>query len=150
LWTDFECRKLNADKSHVCLERSSSSPINLRLDEEGDLSPYNPFLQIVPHAIGRLKYLTVNGAPRNLSAITAHLSRPAPLLEYLVIDGNYESGPQRNPVLTTTLFNGDLSSLRGLCLHSVRTELPWRNMVNLTSFELYDTGMLIRQLLDFF
>jgi hypothetical protein len=59
--------------------------------------------------------------------------------------------PQHYPVLASTIFNGDLSSLRALRLESVRTELPWRNMVNLTSFTLYfasagDVG----KLLDFF
>jgi hypothetical protein len=88
-----------------------------------------------------------------MPAITAHLSRPAPLLEHLSIDGNCKSESQRNPVLTTSLFNGDLPSLRELRLRSVRTELPWRNMVNLTSFELGHTipdHVTIRELLDFF
>ena len=39
-------------------------------------------------------------------------------------------------MMTITLFDGNLSSLHELCLQSVRTELPWRNMVNLTSFTL--------------
>ena len=117
------------------------------------MSPHNPFFQIVPHAVNRLKSLVINGTPRNLSAITAPLSRPAPLLEYLWIDGNCESMPQDNPTLTTALFNGDLPSLRELHLEYVRTELPWRSMVNLTSFELWHTipdDFSIRQLLDFF
>jgi hypothetical protein len=153
LWTDLECRKLNADKTRVYLERSKSSPINLRLDEGGDLSPHNPFLQIVPHAIGRLKSLIVNATPRNLPAITAHLSQPSPFLGLLSINGNHEFKSERNPVLTTVLFNDDFPSLRELRLQSVRTELPWRNMVNLTSFELGRTHpdhVPIRQLLDFF
>ena len=153
LWTDFECRKMNADKTRVYLERSRSSSINLRLDEGGDLSPHNPFLQIVPLAIGRLKSLIVNATPRNLPPITAHLSQPSPLLGLLSTNGNYESKIEHNPVLTTALFNEDLPSLRELRLQSVRTELPWRNMVNLTSFELGRTSpdhVPIRQLLDFF
>ena len=153
MWADLECQKLNADKTRAYLERSKSSPINLQLHEEGDLSPHNPFPQIVSHAAGRLKSLIVNGTPRNLPAIATHLSQPAPLLEFLSIGGNHEFEPQRNPVLATALFNGDLSSLRGLCLQSVRTELPWRNMVNLTSFELGRTKpdhVTIRELLGFF
>ena len=107
LWADFDCQNLNAEKARVYLERSKSCPINLRLDEEGDLSPRDPFLQIVPHAIGRLKSLTVNAIPWNLPAITAHISRPAPLLEHLSIDGNYKPKPQRSPALTISLFNED-------------------------------------------
>jgi hypothetical protein len=56
-------------------------------------------------------------------------------------------------VLTPALFDGDLSSLRELCLESVRTQLPWRNMANLTSFTLCRTspgGATVRQILDFF
>ena len=153
MWTDFDCQNLNADKARVYLERSKSSPINLRLDEEGDLSLYDLFPQIVLHTIGRLKSLIINATPWNLPAITAHLSRHAPLLEHLSIDGNCKSESQRNPVLTTSLFNGDLSPLRELCLHSVRTGLPWGNMVNLTSFELGHTipdHVSIREFLDFF
>ena len=58
-----------------------------------------------------------------------------------------------NPVLTTALFSGDLSSLHVFRLKQVRTELPWRNMVNLTSFALCSMppgGISITQLLDFF
>jgi hypothetical protein len=152
LWTDFDCEGLNVDKARVYLERSKSSLIHLRLVEGGDLSPHHPFLQIIPHAIGRLKSLCIDAIPENLEDITTHLSRPAPTLEYLSI--YVESEPeQRNPTLTTALFNGDLASLRDLVLQSVRTELPWRNMVNLTTFMLYHTSpreVTIKQFLDFF
>ena len=115
------------------------------------LSPGDPFLQVIPHSIGRLKSLSVAGTPENLQGITAHLSHHAPLLERLVIDGSLRPG--RNPTLTATLFNGDLSSLRTFYLQSVYTQLPWRNMVNLTTFVLHrmpSDGLSIRQLLDFF
>jgi hypothetical protein len=59
LWTDFDCRDLNADKARVYLERSKSFPINLRLREGGDLSLHGPFLQIIPHATDRLKSLAI-------------------------------------------------------------------------------------------
>jgi hypothetical protein len=144
---------MNADKARVYLERSKASPIHLRLDEGGDLSPHNPFLQIIPHAIGRLKSLAIKGTSENLQDITAHLSRPAPLLEVLSIVSIHTLRSQRDPTLTTALFNGDFPSLRKLHLQSVRAELPWRNLVNLTSFELHyiiSDEISIRQLLDFF
>ena len=59
----------------------------------------------------------------------------------------------REPCDLTTLFDGDLSSLRNLCLLTRCTELPWRNMVNLTSFLLCFTphgGISTTPLLDFF
>jgi hypothetical protein len=144
---------MNADKARVYLERSKASPIGLRLNERGDLSPHNPFLQIVPHAIGRLKSLAIKGTSENLQDITAHLSRPAPLLEVLSIASIHTLRSQRDPTLTTALFHGDFPSLRELHLQSVRTELPWRNVVNLTSFELHfimSDEISIQQLLDFF
>ena len=151
LWTDFNCT--NADKTRVYLERSKSSPINLRLKRFHALSSDDPFHQIIPHSVGRLESLSVTGRPGSVQDIVAHLSHRAPLLARLGIDGGSQSRPQRNPVLTTALFNGDLSSLRELRLQYVRTELPWRSMANLTSFTLSQMlpgDLSITQLLDFF
>ena len=128
-----------------------SSPIDLSLFRRKRLPPYDPFFQVIPHAIGRLKSLSIRGD--RLQDITAHLSHPAPLLEYMSIHGGSDYMPRHNPVLTPTLFNGDLSSLHELYLEYVRTELPWRNMVNLTSFMLAHTSpgeVSVRHLLDFF
>ena len=141
------------DKTRVYLERSKSSPINLWIGRKNDLSPHDPFLQVIPHATSRLKSLTVRTTPRRIGHIATHLSHPAPLIEYLSIYCGSGFDPTSNPVLKTTLLNGDLSSLRTLYLMSVRTKLPWRNMVNLTSFTLGHTPLgyvSIGQLLDFF
>jgi len=143
LWTDFDC--VSPDKTRVYLERSKSSPIDLWLYRGDDLYTRDPVLQVIPHAIGRLKSLRIDATTEYVEAISAHLSHPTPLLEKLSIFGGY------NPVLTPTLFNGDLSSLRRLHLEYVRTELPWRNMVNLTSFVLVHTASIsVGQFLDFF
>lgn len=150
LWTDFNCA--DAEKTRVYLERSKSSPIDLQLDRSCGLFPHDPFLQIIPHAICRLKYLSILTTSDYLQGITDHLFRPAPLLEGLNIQGSTDN-PGLNPMLATTLFGGDLSSLRHLCLFSVRTKLPWRNMVNLTTFTLgyvLEPRVTIGQLLDFF
>jgi hypothetical protein len=130
LWTDFNCE--NKDQAHLYFERSKSLPVNLSLYARDRLPPYHPFFEIIPRAIGRLGSLSIGVMPGDLQAITAHLSRPAPLLEKLSICGDSDYGSHRNPVLMPALFNGDLSSLRKLRLECVRTELPWRNMVNLT------------------
>jgi len=150
LWTEFHC--VDSDKTRVYSERSKSSPITLWLDRDDGLLPQDPFLQIAPDSISRLKSLFVSTTPDHLQAITNYFSRPAPLLENLEIFGSSDD-PFLNPVLTTTLFDGDLSSLRGLCLYSLHTTLPWRNMVNLTSFELgyvMYPRVTVGQLLDFF
>lgn len=141
------------DKTRIYLERAKSSPIYLWLERDGVLSPGDPFLRIIPQAIGRLKSLSVEGTSETLQDIAPHLSPPAPLLERLYIDGGFQSEPGECPTLTTVIFNGDLSSLRQLRLQHVRTELPWRNMINLTSFVLGHIppdGTPTTQLLDFF
>ena len=141
------------DKTRVYLERSKSSPINVSLVRAHDLDPRDPFLQIFPRAFGRLRSLSINATPRGLPDLTSQLSLPAPLLEDLKIDGRSKHSPHLNPVLTPALFNGDLSSLRKLHLQSVHTELPWRDMANLTSFALVSTSqgeISIKHLLDFF
>jgi len=151
LWTDLDCTDI--DKTLVYINRSRSSPINVCLGSYDALSPYDPFLQVIPHIIGRLKSLAIYGAADNVQEITMQLSPPAPLLESLTIDLDSDCSPQRGPAIPATLFNGDLSSLRELCLRRIRTELPWRNMVNLTSFTLAYTSSgdsSVGHLLDFF
>ena len=109
--------------------------------------------QIIPHSFGRLKSLSIRAGSDIIHDIVAYLSSHAPLLERLEIDGVYRAGSLLDPLLAASLFNGDLSSLRALRLEHVRTDLPWRNMVNLTLLVLRSTSLdspSIRQLLDFF
>ena len=148
LWSHFYC--VDTDKTRVYFKRSKSSPIDMWLDRTGDLSPHDPLFLVIPHATGRLKYLYLHATSKALQGITAHLSHPAPLLKYLSIGGD-RTESIHNPVLSTALFNGGLSSLHELYLQYINTELPWRGMVNLTSFSLgFMQGIPIRQLLDFF
>ncbi|KAF9643103.1 hypothetical protein BDM02DRAFT_3077510, partial [Thelephora ganbajun] len=81
LWTDFNC--MNAEKTRVYLERSKSSPINLRIRREDGLFPRDPLFQVVPHAIDRLESLFISTNPDYLQEITDHLSHPAPVLKEL-------------------------------------------------------------------
>jgi len=152
LWTRLDLDIMNEVEVRIYLERSKSSPVGLLL-EEGDLtSPSDLFSQIVPQVIGRLGYLVIRVTPGNIRSIDFHLSRPAPLLEDLSICGAW-SHQHQCPVLASTLFDGNLSSLRKLYLEFVRTELPWRNMVNLMTFTLRHTPrgeISASQLLDFF
>ena len=152
LWTDFDC--LDEEKTRVYFERSGSSPINLSIDldcvEQG-ITPCDPLFQIIPHATGRLRSLFVEGPSEDIRVITSHLSHPAPLLERLSII--CRRTPHCRPIIAPTLFNGDLSLLHTLRLVHVRTELPWRNMVNLTSFTLSQTSpgaVSVEHFLDFF
>jgi hypothetical protein len=138
LWTNLDCE--NKDQARVYLERSKSLPINLSLRLD-DRLPFPPsLLQDHPPRYWTTQIPVHRGTAGNLQDIAGHLSRPAPLLEKLSIRGYYHDGSHLNPVLTPALFNGDLSSLRSLRLESVRTKLPWRNMVNLTSLKLFLTS----------
>ena len=111
---------------------------------EGKLSPRHPFFQVIPCTIGRLESLTIRDPPEHLDDIARHLSNPEPFLERLEL-GSFSTA-------LPTLFAGDFSSLRSLWLWEVRTELPWRNMVNLTSVDLEYVWLMIpiTCLLDFF
>jgi len=144
LWSHLDC--VHTEKTQAYFERSGSSPINLRLRGGAGQSSLDTFLQIIPQAIGRLKYLFIRAEPEVLQAVMTHLSHPAPLLETLDLDCVYHEELE----VTSTIFDGDLSSLRELRLQYVHTELPWRNMVNLTSFTLSNSPVGdFGKLLDF-
>jgi len=152
LWTYFDFNRMTENKARAYLERSKSSPIRLSLYRYDFMFPSDPFFQVIPNSVGRLEYLSIKVPPENLREITAHLTPPAPLLEDLSICGHCRR-ESRHPVLTSELFDGDLSSLRSLHLDSVYTKLPWRNMVNLTLFALnrmLPGEISVTQLLDFF
>jgi len=144
LWIDLTCTDPN--KTRVYLELSKSSPINLSLRSADDVYHFEPSLKLISSATERLKSVDINVWPGDLRLTRTYLSRPAPLLEVLSIRSDDDPTP------LSALFNGDLSSLRKLCLETVRTELPWRNMVNLTPFALgYGSPEVSAgQLLDFF
>ena len=149
LWSGIYC--MDAHKTRVYLERSKSSPINLWLEREQGLISDDPFLEIAPRSISRLWRLYVKTTPDHFQAITKYLVQPAPFLKVLVIDGGTATTPDSTPVLATELFGGDLSSLSELYLRSVHTQLPWRNMDNLTSFVLgMHPTVSLGQILDFF
>ena len=142
LWTYHCCRDL--DKTRVYLERSRSSPIDLSLRSD-HTSLSDPFFKFIPHIAGRLKSLNIDGGSEHLQDISAYLFCPAPLLEELSIRGD------NDPILPPTFLDGDLSPLHRLRLDDVCTELPWRNMVNLTSFALVcGSPISVSQYLDFF
>jgi hypothetical protein len=97
LWADLDC--VGKARTRVYLERSKSLPLNLSLDTEYSLPPCHPFFDIVPHAIGRLKSLSIRVTEEDLEGITTHLSRPAPLLEKLSIRSGYNHYPSIGPAL---------------------------------------------------
>ena len=67
LWSTLDC--VDAEKTRVYLERSRSSPINLRLRRGLSLASINASLQIIPQAIDQLKSLTVASKPGDLEIV---------------------------------------------------------------------------------
>ena len=142
LWTylDFD----NVEKTRVYIERSKCAPLEIHLEP-----PYEEaFFLRIPH-IRRLKTLSVCGGPDELlPVLVKHFSCPLPLLDDLTIDFR----GHRPPTLPENLFDGDLSSLCKLTLGTT-IPLPWRDLSNLTTFNLYEVPedkILLTQLLDFF
>jgi hypothetical protein len=108
LWTDFCC--VDAEKVRAYHERSKTSPTRLQTIGEHGLLPHDPLFQVDPHAVSRFQALAIHTTPRDLNAVTDHLSYPAPILETLLVDCSpIDTG--FNPTLPPTLFR-DLSSLR--------------------------------------
>jgi len=144
LWNNIDCVNMDLDKTRVYFKRSKTSPINLILDCRY-INPSDPLFDFLPSVGGRLKSLDIRADPEGLQAVSPYLSLPTPLLEVLSIRG------KGNPVLQSALFDGDLSSLRELQLEDVHTKLPWRSVVNLTSFTLDSDPfpVSVNQLLDF-
>ena len=128
------------------LKRSKESPINLEITEDSNTSSTGPLYWIIPNATSRLESLDIDGSvdEQEQEQIIANLSDPAPLIRHLSM------GVSQFP---PTFLGGNPSSLRTLELPSFpHTGLPWRNMVNLTSFTLCDPPpgeSPLKQLLDF-
>ena len=152
LWTFLNCMDL--DQTRTYLERSKTSPLEIRVEEEHveeEHVPHGAFLLAIAHT-HRLKALTLVGRLRSILELAEHLVSlisPAPLLEKLEI----HVWGSRHAAIESTLFDGDLQSLRELRLHGVITDLPWKNLSNLTIFyirQIPDNGISVTRLLDFF
>jgi hypothetical protein len=139
---------MNVEKTRIYIERARSSSLEITLHEPRVASHLkDAFLSVTPH-IGRLKSLCIVGN-RDLKNITEYVSCWVPFLKELTID--LTCNP--TPVLNSTLFNSDLSSLHSLSLTGVITHLPWKGLSNLTMFDLFpvpESKTSITRLLDFF
>ncbi|KAF9647941.1 hypothetical protein BDM02DRAFT_3269878 [Thelephora ganbajun] len=151
LWTHLACA--DADKTRLYIERSRSLPLEIFLKESKCTSYSDDALLVaIPH-INRLGSLTICVLPDTLSDLLGRFPFPAPLLRELkIILDVSRRGPA---VISSTLFPEPLSPLRKLSLSNVVTDLPWRNLSNLTVFEFRYVQdkvdpLFMAQLLDFF
>ena len=152
LWVSLDCK--NVEKTRVYIERSKSSPLEINLEKDDRSGAYrNDALLVVAPYINRLGSLTVYAPSDILGDLDKHFTCPTPLLRKLKIDLAFDR--TRAPNFPGTLFDGNLSSLHKLSLAGFTTNLPWRNLVNLTTFELccFPGAVdppFVTQLLDFF
>jgi len=147
LWTSLDCE--NSDKTGAYIQRSRGSPLEVSLAARGPTHPPKDVLLLVLQHISRFKALTVYGTPLTVPNLVKHFNSPAPLLEKLDIPVlSLGSAPVKS-----TIFGGNLSSLRKLRLWGVFTSLPWKTMSNLTILD-FDGGsgdkISATQLLNFF
>ncbi|KAF9780842.1 hypothetical protein BJ322DRAFT_285542 [Thelephora terrestris] len=146
LWTRLDFK--DVEKTRTYLKRSGTLPLELVV-HGSHVESYSEdaFFLAVPHR-RRFKSLTIGRTSDFVGNLVNHLTFPAPSLKELRI--SFACDPA--PVLDDTLFNGDLSSLRTLGLGGVVTNLPWRNLWNLTTFELRcptDSRVTIARFLGF-
>lgn len=129
LWASLNCT--NVRKTLAYIERSKSIPLDICLD---DGSYHNDALLLVAPHIDRLGSLTIRGSVNIIPDLIKHFSHPAPLLWKLEV--GLDVYRTHHLVFPTTLFNGDLSSLRELSLAGA-IQLPWRNLSSLGVFKHY-------------
>jgi len=149
LWTCLDYTSV--ERTRLRIERSKSSPLKVYLREER--YGYKPFsedalLLTIPH-LGRLKSLSIVGSEECfVELVNKHFNCPAPFLEKLFIC--FHGHPF---AITAAILDGNPSSLRELDLHGAITDLPWKNLANLTTFDFRQASndeISVTQLLDFF
>ena len=147
LWTSLDCE--NLDKTGVYIQHSRGSPLEVSFAACGPTRlPKDTFRLVLQH-IDRLKALTLYGTSHSILNLVKRFSLPAPLLEKLDI----RVLSLDSATVTSTIFGGNLSSLRELRLWGVLTSLPWKNMSNLTTLDFHggsDDNISTTQLLNFF
>ena len=123
LWTRLDFK--NAEKTHTYIQRSKLSPLEVYLKTDGDNAYLDSALFLVTPHTCRIRSLTIYTKDQSNAA----------------------------PVLNCALLDRDLSSLRRLGLSGVITDLPWKNLANLTTLSLKSCRPgrdFVTRLLDFF
>jgi len=151
LWTHLDCK--NTEKTRVYIERSKIQPLEISLTQSESISYCNDALLMTVPYINRLSSVTLCAPKETLSSLFNRFPFSTLFLKELKIV--HSDRCIRGPVIPSTIFPDCISPLRKLSLSHVATDLPWRNLSNLTVFEfthiqdrLYSPS--VRQLLDFF
>jgi len=155
LWTHLDCK--DTEKTRIYIGRSRSHPLEISLMRWKRIPHCNDaLLMVVPH-IGRISSLTIYVLPDALSRLLDHFPFPAPFLKELKIVLNDDGivHTLRPATIPNTIFPDRSPPLRKLSLSGITTDLPWRNLSNLTVFEFRHASgiadpLFAGQLLDFF
>ena len=139
LWTWLDCR--NADKAHVYIKRSRSLPLEVSLIESGRITYHDDALLAATSHIDRFSSLVIYKYSWGLQDLLGRFPFPAPLLKEpkIVLSEVFGS----DATIPGEEFPEDLTPLRKLSLSGVVTHLPWRNLSNLTEFEIYSSPMTV-------
>ena len=147
LWACLDCASV--DKTKTYIERSKSSPLEIYLQHSNNPFHQEEALILAATHVGRLRTISAEGGLTQVFTVLAkHFSGPTPHLKKLDVRHVRYYGPA--PTLPNELLNGDLPSLRELCLIGVITSLPWRGLSNLITFTLGCDEIPLTHLLDFF
>lgn len=146
LWTRLDFANVNKTRTYV--ERSKSLPLEIFIiDSNGKTYSKDAFQLAAPH-VKRFKSLTIGRTSESLRNFTTCLPFLPPLLEELILDFTCNPAPS----ISFGPLNENLPSLRTLKLAGILTNLPWKNLRNLTTFELRypkSSNMTVTRLLDF-
>ena len=94
LWVSLDC--MNVEKTHVYIERSKSSPLEVILERSEDgIYCDDALLMAAPH-INRLGSLTVCGPSAILADLNKYFTCPTPLLRKLKIDLEFDRNRASN------------------------------------------------------
>jgi len=152
LWTHLDCR--DTEKTRIYIERSRPHPLEISLMKWQRLLFRSDALLMAIRHIGRIGSLTIFVPSDILLNLLDLFPFPAPFLKELkiVLDVNNLG---HDPVIPNTIFPDRSPLLRKLSLSHVVTNLPWRNLSNLTVFEFRHVPQTVDplfagQLLDFF
>ena len=144
LWTVLDCT--NSHKTNVYIQRSRGAPLEVSLEIRDHTRHHDiSFFLMLPHIV-RLKALTLHGPKDSILGLIKYLGpSPAPLLKLDIrVYGTHCAAVEN------IFFDRSFSSLRELRLSFVLTDLPWKNLSNLTTFHFEHVQVTVTQLLDFF
>jgi len=149
LWTQLDFSKsTKSQQAEDFLGRSGERFLDVYqfLDDGEDIEP---FLPIILRNAYRLRRLEIFSSHPHLEHVLARFARPAPELKHLEIENDFDI-TNRDIVLPSTIFGGQLPKLTSLSLHRLCTDLRDFNFPSLTRFTFVTgTTTSVRDLTSF-